>query len=190
MTARFPGLVIRGWRTRVVHDHPRLFPNTRLVQTANGPDLSCSGWPDVPDGWRAIIETACKRLQTAVADEPQAELAISDMKEKFGGLRLDVSCLDLGAAAQEAVSLAVDLAEARSTHICDVCGRRGRWSVRGGWYATRCEEHADGYAPVQGRNLDLQVITRFAGGEPVSTARRYDSNTDTFVPAPVPDDQE
>ncbi len=190
MTSRFPGLIIGDWRTRVVHDHPRLFPDARLVHVGDGLGLSSSGWPEVPDGWRSIVETACRRFEKAVADEPDAELSVLDMKEKYGTLRLGVSTIHLGAVAYEAVTLAVDLAEARSAYVCDTCGRRGRFSRRGGWYATRCEEHSDGFEPVRGRDPDLHITTRFVEGDTVRTARRYDPVADSFVPAAVPDDQE
>jgi hypothetical protein len=190
VTSRFPGLIIGDWRTRVVHDHPRLFPDARLVHTADGLGLSSSGWPEVPDGWRTIVETACERLEEALADEPEADVAVLDIKEKHGTLRLSVSAIHLGAVAYEAVTLAVDLAEARSAHVCDTCGRRGRLSRRGRWYATRCEQHGDGFEPVRGRNPDLQIATRFVQSGTVRTARRYDPVTDAFVPAAIPDDEE
>lgn len=190
MTARFPGLVVTDWRTRLVHDLPRLFPDARMIRTSRGPALSCSGWPDVPDGWRSVVETACRRLDAVVADEPGAELVALDMKEKYGTLRVTISGLGLGADAEELVTLAIDLAEARSAHVCDTCGRRGRLSVRGGWYATRCGEHAEGYEPVRARHDGLEVTTTFVDGEPLRSARRYDPITDKFVPAPLPDDEE
>ena len=150
MTVRFPGLVIADWQTRLVHDHPRLFPDTRLVHTGDGPALSASGWPAVPDGWRAIVETACRRLDAILAAEPDAELFIHDVKEKYGGLRLAVTEIGLSETASAAMEQAVDLAEAHSFHVCEICGGPGQLSQHRGWYATRCETHADAFVPVPG----------------------------------------
>lgn len=189
MTERFPGLVIADWRTRLVHDHPRVFPDARLVHWLDGPALVCSGWPSIPDGWRSIVETACARLEAAIAAEPDAELVVLDMKEKYGGLRLSISAYGLSPEAGDRATLAVDLAEARSVHVCDTCGGPGRLRERGGWYATRCEEHADGHVPVRARHPGLEITTRYVDGRAVSTARRYVAATDSFVPAPVPDEE-
>jgi hypothetical protein len=190
MSARFPGLVIRDWQTRLVNDHPRVFPDARLVQTLDGPALACSGWPDVPEGWRTIVETVCRRLEQAVAAEPEAELAVLDIKQKWGGLRLLVASTTVGAEAHDAITLAVDLAEARSICVCEQCGRPGRLAEQSGWYATRCEEHSEGFAPVRARDPNLQVTTRFVDGQPVQTARRYVGTTDSFVAVSVSDDMD
>ena len=190
MTARFPGLVVADWRTRLVHDHRRLFPNARVHEASAGPALASVGWPNVPDGWRDLVETACRRLESAVAAEPDAELVVLDMKEKYGGLRLDIGAMNLGDEARDAVRLAVDLAEARSTHVCDVCGRLGRLWERGGWYATRCEEHSEGHEPVRSRYRDIELSVRIVDGKVVRTARRYVVETDTFEPFPLPIDEE
>lgn len=193
MSARFPGLVPQDWRTRLVDDHPRLFPDARLSHAPDGPALTSTGWPDVPEGWRAIVETACRRLDAVVASEPAAEpgaeVVIDDMKEKYGSLRLTIWVGGLSAAGSAAAELAVDLAEARSGHVCEVCGARGRLARRGGWYATRCEVHADGYVPVRGAGMGVQVATRLVDGRPVRTARRYDVEGDRFVAMPVPDEE-
>lgn len=190
MSGRFAGFVPQDWRARLVVAHPRLFSDARLVRTAQGPAVVCAGWPAVPDGWRHLVETACARLEAAIADAPGAELYISDVSEKWGQLRLSLSAIGLGPAPQEAVWLAVELATARSAHVCEVCGGPGRWSTCGDWLATRCAAHAQGYAPVRAPLPDLEVVTRYVDGRPVRTARRYDPVTDRFVPAAVPADQE
>lgn len=190
MNERFRSLVIRDWQTRLVHNHPRVFPDACLVHTPDGPALSCSGWPSIPEGWRAIVETACRRLAEAVASEPEAEFVLIDMKEKYGMLCLAASSFGLSEEANAAVTLALDLAEARSAHVCDVCGRPGRLSEQGGWYATRCEEHLDEFVPVRARNPDLQITTHLVDGRQVRTARHYSFATDSFVAAAVPHDEE
>lgn len=186
MSERFPGLVIHDWQTRLVNDHDRVFPDARLVHTRDGPALACSGWPSVPEGWRNIVETACERLEIAIAAEPAADFIVIDMREKFGAFRLTVSSIGLSDEAHGVVTLAVDLAEARSICICDVCGRRGRLSEQGGWYATRCEEHSEALLPIRARDPHLQITTQFIDGQPVRTGRRYVFETDSFLVINVP----
>ena len=188
MSRRVPGLVLADWRARLLRDHPRLFPDARLIQAAEGPSLSASGWPMVEDGWRAVLEIACRRLEAILAAEPGAEVVVLDVKEKWGSLRLDVSSLGLSEDGWAAVALAVDLAEARSAHVCERCGAPGRLVERGGWIATRCAAHAEDHVPLRGPDLGLQVLTRFVTGRAIRTARRYDPVADAFVPAPLPPD--
>lgn len=190
MTKRFPGLVLPDWRARLVHDHPRLFPDTRVVLTADGPALAASGWPCIPDGWRSVLETACRRMGAAIEAEPAAELAVLDMDEKWGQLRLSVSSIGLSGDARDAVELAVSLAEARSAHVCAICGEPGRLMKAGTWLAVRCGAHSDGHAPVRSRDSDLEIVTRFSDGEAVRSARRYDPALDAFVPACLPPEDE
>lgn len=193
MTARFAGLVLRDWRTRLVHDHPRLFPDARLVPGGDGPSagpaLASAGWPEVPDGWAGVLATACARLDALLAREGEgAEAAIVDVSEKYGSLRLDVVTAGLSAAGEAVVAEIVDLAEAGSAHACAVCGGRGRAMERGGWITPLCPAHADGHAPVPGDHA-LLITIRLVGGRPVRSARRYRPHLDRFVAVPVPPEE-
>ncbi|KAA0121722.1 hypothetical protein CIW48_22410 [Methylobacterium sp. P1-11] len=190
MTTRYPGLVLADWRTRLLHDHPALFPDLRVVATGLGPTLVSVGWPSVGEGWRALVERACARIADACAGVPAAEVAILGIEEKWGTLRLTVSTLDLCETASAAVDLAVDLAEARSLHVCETCGAPGRFSVKHGWYATVCAAHADGYLPVRSRDLDLQVTTMIVGDRTVRMARRYEVRSDRFIALEPPIDED
>lgn len=188
MTDRFPGLVIQDWRTRLVHDHPALFPDARLVDLSDGPALTASGWPSVPDGWRHIIEVLCRRLDAAASDTLDRAVTVVDMKEKWGQLQVSISMYGLDEEAGATATYAVDLAEARSAHVCELCGRPGRLSVRAGWYATRCESDAFGFVPLRPRGRDVEVSSRFVDGRLVRSGRRYLPAADAFVPVPVPDE--
>lgn len=190
MTARFPGLVVQDWRTGLLDRHPGLFPDARLVRTEAGPSLTASGLSEVPDGWRTVVETACLRLDAVRAAEPSAEITILDVGEKWGELRLDVCSQDLSQEGQDAVELIVALAEARSAHVCETCGQPGRLMKRGSWLSTRCAVHADDRVPVRSTSPDLQIVSSWADGRLRRTARRYDVATDSFVPAPLPDEED
>lgn len=183
---RFPPVELTEWRSRLVDQHPRLFPDARPFRDSDGWALTCPGYPNIPDGWRRILERACERLDQAVAAEPLAEAVILDVKEKYGTMRLSVSSVGLSAKAQAAVALAVDLAEARSSHVCGHCGALGRLWSRGGWLATCCDQHGEGVPVEVESGQDVEVTTRFLDGQPVRTARRYVLAQDRFVHVPVP----
>ena len=59
----------------------------------------------------------------------------SQVKEKFGSLRV----YHLG----DEYSHDLELAAARlSVCVCEICGRPGKLRGDGGWWATRCDDHA------------------------------------------------
>ena len=182
---RFPGIELEDWRSRLMDAHPRLFADARPILVERAWILAGSGRPDVPDGWRRVVELACERLTAALRDDG-GELAILGVDEKYGELRLDVACHGLSAAALAAVELAVDLAEFRSGHVCSECGEPGRrWSV-GRWLTTWCDRHGRGEPLPRKPDDDVQVTTRWANGRSWRTARRYVPETDQFEPASLP----
>jgi hypothetical protein len=186
---RFPGVELSEWRSRLIDAHPRLFPDARPYETGEGTILSCSGWPFVPDGWRRVVEEACCAMDEAIASEPTGEVVIVEIKEKFGTLRISVSALELTTAAEDAVKLAVDLAEARSGHVCENCGERGRRWRNGGWLSTLCDRHGKGRPMRRSPYADVQIMTRFVGDQPVRTARRYLVDDHRFIDVPVPEEE-
>lgn len=175
------------WRDRLVHHHPRLFPDAQLIETVDGPSLTSAGRPGIPEGWRSIVESLCERLSAAIADDAEAEVALLDMKEKYGGLRLTVSTLGLSEHASEAVGLALDLAEARSTRTCELCGERARLMQRAGWYATRCPDHGEEFEALAS-DAGVTILFRQVEGRLVRMARRYDAARDLFVDVPLPEE--
>jgi hypothetical protein len=185
VSRRFPGAVLTDWRSRLLDAHPRLFPDARPLIVADGHELVCSGRPAVGDGWRRILETACRRIEKAIAAE-LGEVALVDVKQKYGTLRCCISTVGLSDPAQLAVELAIDLAEARSAHVCEACGESGRlWNGRG-WYHTACDDHGEGSPVTRSRDSDVEVSTRFVEGRPVRSARRYVPDRDCFVAVAVP----
>jgi hypothetical protein len=64
-------------------------------------------------------------------------------------------------------------AEGRSAHTCEVCGKRGRLVLSGGWYHTACPDHLKDGEPVgDGSGGILQ-----SGGK----RYRFDIERDEFV---------
>lgn len=174
------------WRRAFMEKHAHLF--TFIVDGK----LMMSGYPAIGDGWRDLLERAMERIATAAGEETDASVLITQIKEKFGGIRIYHQSRNASAMLDDMVSEAVDLAEARSYCTCDVCGSEGKLRDKNGWYFTRCEEHAEGAAtvasPVSGR---LHVIYRMRGGElRVTGRRRYDRALDAFIDLPVTDSGE
>lgn len=141
--------------------------------------LRCA-YPEVEDGWRDLVERALGRIVAAVEGCPINSLAIVQIKQKFGGLRIywDAGSLPDDVAAQ--VEEAVELAEARSYVTCEMCGREGRLHDDGGWLTTRCEAHSRG-APAPDRGI-VEKYAVIEGGEwHLVSRRRYDRARDCFV---------
>ncbi|MEH2473336.1 hypothetical protein V1281_005478 [Nitrobacteraceae bacterium AZCC 2161] len=165
-----------NWRAALIISYFDLF-------TAPDSDpVAARGFPEVGDGWRDLLERACRRIANALAPEPPGALTIVQIKEKFGTLRLYFEdCLPSAIAA--AVEEAVALAQARSACTCEVCGNEGRLRDRGGWLATACELHAQGQViSVQPGRENIYVTRSFQDGAfRILRCRRYIRATDSFV---------
>jgi hypothetical protein len=164
----------RTWQSELVARHPRLFHIP-----AGGPEAA-HGYPQCEEGWRDLLERACDRIETALA-EGGAFNALQ-VKEKFATLRFYWSG-DMTDAAKAKVDEAIALAVARSACTCEICGAEGRLFKRGGWLLTRCDDHAQG-DPVAIRPgfENLHIVRTFGSGQfPVISCRRYDRETDSFI---------
>ena len=180
---RYPEMELVDWRSRLVDLRPGLFSDVKPVTGPDGPELRCTGWPAVSDGWGSTVDRTCTRLARAVREDP-GEAVVDGIREKWGVLSLDVVGRGLTDAAREAATLAVDFAEARSSRVCTVRGERGcRWS-KGGWLDTRCAEHSEG------RPLPCKpyVLGTWRGSRAEASARRYVFEADRFIPSPMPED--
>ena len=82
----------------------------------------------VGEGWKDLIETC---FNTCVEND----VCVSQVKEKFGGLRFYVG------SADPAVFDVIDECERLSYTICEQCGKPGK-PREGGWIKTLCDEHA------------------------------------------------
>jgi len=90
------------------------------------------------DGWYGLVEQLCHDVQQLVSCQHIAQPVASDVKEKFGKLKvhwrhprkLDPLVLELTRQAED-----------RSCHVCDLCRASGRTLSDDGWWRTRCEVH-------------------------------------------------
>ncbi len=89
-------------------------------------------------GWRPVLHDAVVRLH---AIDPA--IRIIQAKEKFGSLRVHI---DGGSAEAYAV---IDATRAASERSCEACGADARlMRTPEGYYSTRCDRHATGFAPI------------------------------------------
>jgi ribosomal protein L37AE/L43A len=92
-------------------------------------------------GWSGLLGKLLDDI-AAVVRPTGRTLEIQQIKEKFGGLRFYwVGPFDGDELRR--IEEAVELAEFRSEATCEDCGARGAMRNSGGWYAVRCDAHAE-----------------------------------------------
>ncbi len=84
------------------------------------------------DGWFNLLDVLCEQLQQSKGTNEEFQVTISDVKEKYGGLRFYVN------GATDSQFAMIDLAEALSERICEKCGAPGSLFENAGWCKTRC----------------------------------------------------
>lgn len=89
------------------------------------------------DGWYDLIKGVCQAItqhQEYLAGEgaPFSDFAFSQIKEKYGGLRL------YHYGGDDFIEGVIDLAERLSYSICERCGNKGKPNDSG-WITTLCE---------------------------------------------------
>jgi len=102
-------------------DFPSLFAGRHKPVTESLMSYGC----ECLDGWYEIIRGFCE-----IAKDSGVE--ITQIKEKFGGLRLYYH------GGDDCVDGACRMAEEMSYRTCESCGRPGRPN-ESGWIMTRCE---------------------------------------------------
>ena len=108
-------------------------------------------WFECGDGWFTLIDELCSDIKNAVENDKKSleykkergetvteedyeaiQVTISQVKEKFGGLRFYVY------GGSDYVRGMIDFAESMSYKICEDCGNPGKLSQEG-WWRTLCE---------------------------------------------------
>ena len=90
-------------------------------------------------GWYPILETLCANIQSHIdwrvkQGKDIAQVEVSQIKEKFGGLRFYYS------GGDDEISGMVRMAEAWADIACEECGAFGK-RRSGGWIRTLCDHH-------------------------------------------------
>ena len=88
------------------------------------------------DGWFNLLVSLCIKIELElIKSNLQGECYATQLKEKFGGLRVYKS------TGNEKISHLIHEAERKSYTICEMCGQHGKLRNKG-WLATLCDEHA------------------------------------------------
>lgn len=68
---------------------------------------------------------------------------VDQVKEKFGALRYYIGRVETGEVFEKMHEL-IHTAEAKSSEICEICGKPGKIVHQdSGWVTTKCPEHAN-----------------------------------------------
>ena len=72
------------------------------------------------DGWIGIMEALCERLQFHADHNAMLPVEITQAKEEYGELSV------LYSGGNDYAAALVDMAEAMSLHVCEICGKPGK----------------------------------------------------------------
>ena len=110
------------WADPIVAQYPQFFVETRTI--------------GVRKGWKKIIENLFSTLDFHISNLPlemQGQIWVSQIKEKFGGLRVHFN------HETKFMRGAIMMAEAMSESTCETCGADGKKHNVGGWVSTYCD---------------------------------------------------
>lgn len=123
--------------------------NGETDQNQETPGDESHAWFECDDGWGPLIAELETQLKALSPD-----YTISQVKEKFGGLRYYATPGDVDEETSKQFRALINQAEAKSYEICECCGQPGQLSRRGkhGWYKTLCSTCAErmNFEPVRG----------------------------------------
>jgi hypothetical protein len=113
----------------IIAKYPKLFRQKDLPM-----NKTCMCWGICCGiGWYDLIDEVCQKL----SEHP---IEFTQVKEKWGGLRMYYQSIDGADVNWEAVELIISQAEMRSVETCDQCGDPGTIGGKG-WISCRCEKH-------------------------------------------------
>lgn len=88
-------------------------------------------------GWERLVHHLCSLLEhhlKYLPEEKSKDIAVAQVKEKFGGLRFYMT------TSNEYIDGAIALAESMSFSLCEECGAAGQ-RRGGGYILTLCDAH-------------------------------------------------
>lgn len=130
---------------QLVTKFPALFGDRNKPPTET---LICFGC-ECDDGWFDLIYTACHVIQNHMEYKPETPpFRFSQIKEKFGGLRL------YNYGGDNYTQAVCTTAETMSYKICEITGDRGKLCSTGSWLRTLSPAMAEkhGYKPLSEYN--------------------------------------
>jgi len=87
-------------------------------------------------GWDKLIQTLCEGIDYHVKHNKCRPVTITQIKEKYGGLRFYYY------GGDDIVDGMVRMAELVSEYTCEQCGKQGKIRTDA-WLKTLCDEHAE-----------------------------------------------
>ncbi len=120
----------------LVKDFPDLFAQRYMPMST-----TCMCWGmEHGDGWEPLVREMCGRISLLLASELGARAEFSQIKEKYGTLRVYIDCW-CSAKLNEKIEGVIDEIEERSAEVCEVCSATpAKLKARGGWYRTLCPQ--------------------------------------------------
>lgn len=82
----------------------------------------------VAAGWHSLVDELFDLAE-------KENFTVAQIKEKYGSI-----CIYVDGANKEIHNM-IDNLERRSSAICEVCGKAGALTSRGGWLKARCKDH-------------------------------------------------
>jgi len=132
------------------------------------------GWLRILDEYFVVID---REMPVSAAYE------LRQVKEKLGTLRIYDSSYGETLSSVTTITDAHRLAEARSLHTCEYCGRRGRFRKRDRYLTVTCDDHAVQYG--------IMAIPEEPEPRDVRQTQEgwivYDPDRDAFIPTEAPD---
>jgi len=86
-------------------------------------------------GWYGLTLPIIEEIRLYNTANPDKQIHIDQIKEKFGSLRIYVS------GKPDYLDAMIRKAEYESNYICEICGARGNNEEIDGWYCTLCDDH-------------------------------------------------
>lgn len=109
---------------------PKLFEQKDLPMSK-----TCMCWGiETGDGWFQLIKDTCTKLQCQIDGKIIPQIQFSQVKEKFGGLRIYFT--PYNKKVEEIVSKAEDF----SYTICEKCGSTDKVTQTKRWITTLCKK--------------------------------------------------
>ncbi|KAK5945391.1 hypothetical protein PMZ80_002596 [Knufia obscura] len=159
-----------GLTQRLYRDFADLYRQHALPDSES---LMCYGF-ECGDGWYDVLYEMSTKIKAAVDAEEDVEpreVAVSQVKEKLGGLRVYMSGNKVDV---DGVRQALEDASRRAASTCERCGSEGSLKKNHGWLMTLCGEceetrKANSERRLQVRQQRLKMLLKDSG---VDTSER------------------